>query len=118
MSEAKCAEMREMLPAHARSEGTTLAVRRHLGRCSACRTELQRYEALLGSLAALPGHVADPPVDLFPKLVAIARPRKVEALKTHVSRNRKTYAGGLAVAAVGAAGAALWRSRTRRYAPA
>jgi anti-sigma factor RsiW len=111
----KCAEVQELLPAYVDDKDATLAVRRHLSRCAECRRELEEYGALLGELAAMKQAVVAPPAGLRASLVAIPDGEKpVEKVVTHLSRNRRAYAGGLAVAVVGAAGAALWRSRRMR----
>ncbi|MFP5297386.1 MAG: anti-sigma factor family protein [Actinomycetota bacterium] len=110
----RCEEIQEMLPSYAKGEGSLL-VRRHLARCTDCRAELEQYEELTSSLTSLRGVHAEPPRDLLPALMAIpAGGNKVEQVRSHLTRNRKVYAGGLAVALVGAAGAALVKSRSRR----
>lgn len=111
-----CAEIEEMLPAFVGNEEETLALRRHMARCEDCRTELSRYEEIERMLGSLAAATAEPPADLLPALVAVPQ-RAVgptTALRDHVLRNRKAYAGGLAMAVAGAAGAALWHSRSRR----
>ena len=112
----RCEEVREMLPAYAGGPDATLAVRRHLGKCPACRLEAERYEELQGALSALPAQSIVPPPQLLRSLLDIPNgpASRVATVRTHVARNRNAYAGGLAVAAVGAAGAALWKSRARR----
>lgn len=110
----RCEEIQEMLPSYARGEGSLL-VRRHLTRCADCRVELERYEELASSLTALRGVHSEPPRDLLPALVSIPQDaNRVEQVRTHIVRNRKAYAGGIAVALVGAAGAVLVKSRSRR----
>lgn len=109
----RCEEIREMLPAYSRGEGT-LVVRRHLARCADCRAELVRYETLATSLTALRHSPSEPPVGLLAALEAIpSGVNRVDQVRGHLTRNRKAYAGGVAVALVGAAaaGAAVWRSR-------
>lgn len=113
----RCEEIKEMLPSYVRGEDA-LTIRRHLARCPDCRVELERYEALAGSLASLRHVHAEPPRDLLPALISIPDASRLEAVRGHVVRNRKAYAGGLAVAFVGAAGAAVWRTRARRVATA
>lgn len=109
----RCEEIQEMLPAYAKGDGS-LNVRRHLARCADCREELKRYEDLAASLSALRGTHAEPPRDLLPALIAIpSSANRVDQVKTHLVRNKKAYAGGLAVAIVGAAGAALVKNRRR-----
>ena len=108
----KCQEVHELLPAYVEDRYANLTVRRHLSRCAECRVELERYEDLRAGLASLQSVSAQPPNDLLQKLVAIPHEGPaVQRVQTHVFRHRKAYAGGLAVAVLGAAGAALWRSR-------
>jgi len=111
----KCAEITELLPAYVDDRSADLTVRRHLSRCPDCRGELEAYENLHSSLTELRAVEATPPPDLFRKLTAIPKEGPAaQRVQTHVFRHRKAYAGGLAVAVVGAAGAALWRSRRAR----
>ena len=115
----KCAEISELLPAYVEDRFDDLAVRRHLSRCPDCRRELDEYEALRTELSGLRSVAFEPPADLLPALTAIPREgAPAVRVRTHVARNKKVYAGGLAVAVVGAAGAALWRSRRSRLAAA
>lgn len=114
----KCAEIDAMLPAYAGHHDLPLNVRRHLSRCSGCRDTLAQYEEMSVALGALESAAAEPPPSLRASLIAIpSELRRRDAVRTHVSRNRKTYAG-LAVTVAGAAGAALWRSRRQRLAAA
>ena len=121
----KCAEIRELLPAYAREQQPSLAVRRHLAGCSACRTELARYKELETGLAEMRVSVVEVPPALSAKLVAVPAGQGVVELfrdratsaRTHVARNRAAYVGG-AVAVAGALGATLWRARARRPAAA
>jgi hypothetical protein len=116
-AEMKCAEIQEMLPSYARGEGS-LSIRRHLARCPECRVELTRYQALVGGLESMQQVALEPPFGLLPALLRIPGERtKIDLVRTHVLRNKKMY-GGVAVALVGATGAALWRTRTRQTAPA
>ena len=112
----RCEEVREMLPAYAGGPDATLSVRRHLAKCSGCRTEAERYDALQGSLSAMRAEGIVPPPQLLRSLLDIpsGRTTRVETVRGHVVRNRNAYAGGLAVAVLGAAGAAVWKSRSRR----
>jgi anti-sigma factor RsiW len=111
----KCAEIREALPAYVDDRDANLNVRRHLSRCPECAAELEGYASVREGLSAMRSVEAEPPADLFAKLVAIPdEGPAVQRVRTHVSRHRSAYAGGLAVAVVGAAGAALWRSRRSR----
>jgi hypothetical protein len=110
----RCAEAREMLPAYLRDGEGSLAVRRHLSGCRDCRAELRRYEALAEGLSHMGAVTADPPASLKPALIAIPNTdTRVEAVRTHLARNRRTYTGAAAVAIAGAAGAIAWRSRRR-----
>ena len=110
----RCAEVREILPSVVHDGGDTLAVRRHLASCSACKAELRGYETLLISLGELRDHRATVPPALSEALIAIPTRRHVVAgARAHVVRNRKAYVGGAAVALAGV-GAALWRVRSRR----
>jgi anti-sigma factor RsiW len=114
----RCAEAREMLPAYMQDDEGSLAVRRHLSGCPECRAELLRYEALAGVLHRMRSVAAEPPPSLKPALLAIPlSENRVEAVRTHIARNRRTYAGAAAVAIAGAAGALACRGR-RRLAPA
>jgi anti-sigma factor RsiW len=111
----KCAEIREALPAYIEEHSDDLAVRRHLSRCPECRADLEVYGSLREDLASMRYVEAEPPADLLGKLTSIpTEGPAVERVRTHVSRHRSAYAGGLAIAVVGAAGAALWRSRRSR----
>ena len=111
----RCEEVREMLPAYAGGPDATLSVRRHLAKCSACRTEAERYDELQSSLSSMRAESIVPPPQLLRSLLDIpsGRTSRVESVRGHVVRNRNAYAGGLAVAALGA-GAAIWKSRSRR----
>ena len=110
----KCSEIREMLPAYADGGGATLAVRRHLARCGDCRTQLAQYDALGDHLHTLATAIVDVPTDLVRSLDRIpGEMTRVDDVVVHVVRNRRKYLGGIAVAAVGAAGAALWQRRRR-----
>ena len=111
----RCEEVREMLPAYAGGPDATLSVRRHLAKCLACRTEADRYEDLQTSLSTMRAESIVPPPQLLRSLLDIpsGRTSRVESVRGHVVRNRNAYAGGLAVAALGA-GAAIWKSRSRR----
>ena len=111
----KCAEIRETLPAFVEDRDANLTVRRHLSRCPECAAELEAYVSVREGLSTMRLVEAEPPADLFGRLIAIPdEDPAVKRVKTHVSRHRNAYAGGLAVAVVGAAGAALWRSRRSR----
>jgi hypothetical protein len=122
-----CSEVREALPAYVADGLRILPVRSHLTECEACSAELARYEALLEGLADLQAVTFEPPPELAPALAAIpaqsggfanAMRERAEVVRGHVARNRRAYVGGVGVALAGAAGAALWRSRTRRPAAA
>lgn len=115
----RCAEVREGLPAYVRNGDMPLAVRHHVSGCTECRAELARYEVLLDGLGALRHEVIEPPPSLVRSLVAIpSSQRRLRGAQRHVVRHRRAYLGGLALAAAGAAGAAVWRSRIRRLAAA
>ena len=107
----RCQEVREMLPAA--PDGDSLAVRRHLSRCPECRAEASRYESLLRSYQGLRAVTAEPPRGLLTSLQAIpSAGGRLDEIRTHVNRHRRTYAGAAAaLVATGAAGAVLWRSR-------
>lgn len=112
----RCEEVQEVLPAYVRDGETSLAVRRHVSRCSDCKNELARYEALLGAMSSLQSNAADAPPSLKAALLAIPeRTGSLDTVRAHVTRNRNAYLGGAAaaVAVAGAAGALLWRSRRR-----
>lgn len=113
----RCNQVSEALPAYPKGD-VPLGLRRHLARCAECRTELARYRTIDDSLTRLSSVPVEPPPDLRGALLAIpGRPSPLSGVRSHVSRNRKTYAG-VAVAALGAAGAAVWRSRRGRLATA
>jgi predicted anti-sigma-YlaC factor YlaD len=115
----KCQEIKEMLPAYGDEQRATLELRRHLSRCSDCRAEVDRYEALAGGLRALVSTTAEPPARLLGALIAIPSQRtRIEEARAHVLRHRSRYLGGLAGAAAVAGTAALWRTRSRRLAAA
>ncbi|MGH2755493.1 MAG: anti-sigma factor family protein [Actinomycetota bacterium] len=107
-----CGEIREMLPAYAGENEYSLELRRHLARCADCRVEFERYRSLVGDLGELAARPVDPPAYLVASLKAIPETdrSRVAALRKHVARNRSAYAGGAAVAVLGA-GAAIWRAR-------
>jgi len=108
----KCPEVREELPAYVRGEQPTLAVRRHLSTCEGCREESARYESLAGALGALQSMTVEPPSGLKHALVAIpSNQGRLGAVRTHVTRHRRRYVGGAAVAVAGTAGALLLRRR-------
>lgn len=110
----RCAEVQEALPAYVRAGDASLNLRRHLSGCDRCKAELRRYESLLDGLGALRATPATVPVGLVNSLTAIpSQETRLRGARTHVVRHRRAYLGGLAAAAVGAAGAALWRSRVR-----
>lgn len=115
----RCEEVQEVLPAYSRDGDVGLPVRRHLSRCDDCSGELARYQTLLRSLQAMRSETSEPPRELLHQLAAIPyRPDRVQQARTHVVRHRNRYAAGLAVAALGAAGAAVWQTRRSRPSPA
>jgi hypothetical protein len=110
----RCEEVQEALPAYARAGDASLGLRRHLSSCEDCTAELRRYESLLDGLGALRSSTAPVPVGLVHSLKAIpSQENRIQEARTHVARHRRVYVGGLALAAVGTAGAVLWRSRAR-----
>ncbi len=115
----RCEEVREILPAYGRDGDTGLPVRRHLSRCADCSAELARYNSLARSLEDLRTQAAEPPAELFHQLASIPyRTSRAQEVRTHVTRNRNRYATGVAVAVIGAAGAAFWKTRRGRVATA
>jgi hypothetical protein len=108
----RCAEMHEAMPAYVRDGEQSLAARRHLARCADCKAELARYELLLGTLGDLATTTVEPPANLALTLATIpAHGGPLDTVREHVARNRSVYLGGVAIAAAGAAGAALLRRR-------
>jgi anti-sigma factor RsiW len=96
----------------------SLAMRRHLSRCPDCARELEQYRTLRSTTALLAGATASPPPGLRDALVALPTEQsRLDDVRSHLARHRRAYAGGVAVA-LGAAGAALWRSRRRGIATA
>lgn len=115
----RCEEVQEVLPAYSRDGDVGLSVRRHLSRCEACSAELGRYQVLFRSLQDMRTHSIEPPPELVHQLASIPyRSNRLSEVRTHVVRHKNRYAAGLAVAAVGAAGAAVWRTRRTRVATA
>ena len=115
----RCAEIKEVLPAYADDPEATLAVRRHLSRCTDCKAELASYDSLLDGLASMRDVAVEPPPGLARSLAEMpAAAGRVEKLRTHVVRNRRAYVSGAAVALVGATGAVLWRNRRAQPLPA
>ncbi|MDQ4025479.1 MAG: hypothetical protein M3217_08320 [Actinomycetota bacterium] len=96
----------------------SLAMRRHLSRCPDCTRDLESYRSLKTAAAGLAAATAAPPPGLRDGLVAIpSGESRLDYVRSHVARHRRAYVGGLAVA-LGATGAALWRSRRRGIATA
>jgi anti-sigma factor RsiW len=115
----KCAEIREVLPAYADDPEATLAVRRHLSRCPDCKAELAQYDEMLDGLAVMRSVEIAPPPGLDRWLAEIPNTHnRLEQVRDHVARNRTAYAGGVAVAVLGAVGTALWKNRRSRLATA
>ena len=114
-----CTDVAAALPALVdERDGGSLALRRHLSRCAGCAEELETYRSLRATTMQLARATATPPPGLRDALVAIpSRTFRVDEVRSHVARHRAAYAGGLAVA-LGATGAALWRSRRRGIATA
>jgi hypothetical protein len=110
----KCAEVREMLPAYVDEPHASLPLRRHLGTCADCKTELHRYEELSAGLRELTVMTVEPPLSLRRQLSAIpSDSRQIDALRSHLATNRRAYVSGAAVVLAGAVGALAWRSRRR-----
>lgn len=117
MSEMTHAEVREVLPAYVRGGSDSLTLRRHLSACAECRNELTRYQDLLGALATMESATEEPPRGLVAALERIPQhASRVDQVRSHLARNRKTYLGGAAVLVAGAAGAVVLRSRARAVA--
>lgn len=113
MPNPPCDEVREMLPSLLDGAEPPLALRRHVSRCAGCARELEAYSSLRAATSQLATAVAAPPPGLQDALVAIPRQAsRLDEVRSHVVRHRTAYAGGAALA-LGAAGAALWRSRRR-----
>ena len=107
----RCEEAREMMPAYAREQGATLDFKRHLGECRDCRSEFAGYTAMVDAIRAMETTTAEPPAHLLGSLLAIPNETSsLDRVVSHLSRNRKAYAGA-AVVVTGAVGAALLRSR-------
>lgn len=110
--EMNCASVREVLPAYVRDGDGTLSVRRHLSRCTDCRTDLTHYEDLLGRLSSMEAATVEVPFALKASLLDIpSRLGRIETVRSHVNENRKAYLSGAAVLVAGAVGAAVWKSR-------
>lgn len=110
MSDIRCEDVRAELPALVDEPGMTITVRRHLSRCPDCANELETYRSLRGAAARLALATSAPPPGLKDALIAIpSGATRLEDVRAHVSRHRREYAAGLAIAV----GAALWRSRRR-----
>src|SRR3712207_3411263 len=99
MPDMKCEEIREVLPAYADDPEATLTVRRHLSRCPECKAELARYDELLDGLAAMRSVAIEPPAGLDRWLAEIPNTHnRLEQVREHLARNKRAYAGGVAVA--------------------
>ena len=110
--EMTCATVREVLPAYVRDGEGTLDVRRHLSRCTDCRTDLSHYEDLLGRLATMESATVEMPYALKASILDIpSRMGRLETVRSHVNENRKAYLSGAAVLVAGAVGAAILKSR-------
>ena len=110
--EMSCAAVREILPAYVREGDGALSVRRHLSRCTECRTDLSHYEDLLGALSSMEAATVTPPLALKASLLDIpSRSSRLETVRSHVTDNRRAYLSGAAVLVASVAGAAVWRSR-------
>lgn len=110
--EMSCTAVREVLPAYVRDGDGSLSVRRHLSRCTECRTDLSHYEDLLGALSSMEAATVNPPFALKASLLDIpSRSSRLENVRSHVTENRKAYLSGAAVLVAGAVGAAVWKSK-------
>ena len=110
--EMSCSAVREVLPAYVREDDGSLSVRRHLSRCPDCRTDLSRYEELMGRLSSLEAATAPVPYSLKASLLNIpSRTTRLQNVKGHVAQNRRAYLSGAAVVVAGAVGTAVWKSR-------
>jgi len=110
--EMTCTTVREILPAYVRDGDGSLAVRRHLSRCTDCRADLGHYEDLLGKLSSMEAATAEVPFALKASLLEIpSRAGRIETVRSHVTENRNAYLSGAAVLVAGALGAAVWKSR-------
>ena len=115
----KCAQIREVIPAHERDSEVSFAVRKHLLTCADCRREVARYQELRSGLESMRTSSVQVPVELSQSLMAIPTNQNlVGSMRTHVARNRRAYAGGAAALAAGVLGAAVWKVRSRRVATA
>jgi anti-sigma factor RsiW len=113
MNDAHCEDVRAVLPELVEEPDMSLSVRRHLSRCSECAGELEAYRSLRTATARLALATAAPPAGLKDALVAIpSQHSRLDEVRSHVARHRREYAAGVAIA-LGATGAALWRSRRR-----
>ena len=113
-----CQEVAALLPGLVDDPGMSLALRRHVSRCTGCSAELESYRALRTATTDLVEMTAAPPPGLRDALVAIpAGVSRLSDIKSHVTRHRGAYAGAL-VALGATAGAAVWRSRRRGLATA
>ena len=107
-----CAAVKEILPAYVREGDGSLSVRRHLSRCTDCRSDLSHYEELLGALSAMEAATARVPRGLTASLISIpAHGGRLETMRSHVNDNRKAYLSGAAVLVAGALGAVVWKAR-------
>ncbi len=116
MSDTRCEDVRAALPELSEEHGMSLAVRRHLSRCPECAGELETYRSLRAAASELALATSAPPPGLVDALVAIpSGGTRLEDVRSHLSRHRREYAAGAALA-LGAA--AVWRSRRRALATA
>lgn len=114
----RCSTVVERLPA-LMDAALPGRIARHVERCESCRGEVARYEQLGAALGSLGAEHIEPPADLRPALIALARaPRRL--MRSHLVRNRRAYLRGAAVAAAaaGMAGAMAARSWGRNPAAA
>jgi hypothetical protein len=113
----KCGDLRGRMASYESGAEPTRRELRHLSKCRECAQEMARYGLLAESLQALRSQVVTVPAALEAALVAIPsarrpRLRPAAVVTGHLRRNRRSYAGGLALALT--AGAATWATRSRR----
>ncbi|HEU5001201.1 MAG TPA: zf-HC2 domain-containing protein [Actinomycetota bacterium] len=119
----ECREAAEHLPAYldAAAGPAATALEAHLGTCSACRADLDRYRALSGALAGLASRTVEPPAWLQPAIISSLRAHSAHRLAVldrtplALTDRRLAAAGGALVLGVAsAAGVAVLARRNRR----
>jgi hypothetical protein len=112
----KCGDLRGRMASYESGAEPSRRELRHLSRCKECAQEMARYGLLEESLATLRSQVVTVPTALEAALIAIpserSRFRPAAVVTGHLRRNRRSYAGGVALALT--AGAATWATRARR----